>query len=118
MIISPIIIYLIGIVDGFKGFLFFLACLAAIIMLICVLLGAAAHEDSDNKLVERCRKLFRNSLASFIVIIALNTLIPNKNTMIAIISTKYITAENIKLGKDAVIDTVKEIVKVINKEEN
>lgn len=112
MIINPIIIYLIGIVDGFKSFLFFLAFVIIVAMLFCIFLEAESDED-----VEKLKRYLKKCFVWLIITIAINTIVPNKNTMIAMISTKYITVDNIKLGKDVVIDTIKEIVEVINKEE-
>lgn len=86
-------------------------------MICCMFLGLAASDEDDEKMVEKCKRYFKKCFIWLVITIAINTIVPNKNTMIAIVSTKYITTENIKLGKDVVIDTIKEIVEVINEEE-
>lgn len=117
MIINPIIIYLIGIVDGIKDLMFFLTVAIIILMLVTGIIACAYSDENNFKGLEKCKKTFIKLSVFLVLTIALNTFIPNKNTMIAMVSTKYITTENIKLGKDVVVDTIKEIVEVINKEE-
>lgn len=117
MIIDPMIIYLIGIIDGLKDFMFFLAVAIIILMFIVALIACSCSDENDTKGLEKCKKFFIKLLIFLVLTIALNVLTPNKNTMIAMVSTQYITTENIKLGKDVVVDAIKEIVEVINKEE-
>ena len=108
-IISPAFIYLLSIIDGIKGLLFVtsLVCTGVCSALILI------------RLVEE-KAIYKFTKTGFIIgIISLILLIfvPDRDTLIAMYTAKYITVNNIKSGKEIVIDTIKEVVDAINKEE-
>lgn len=117
MIINPMTIYLIGIIDGIKHFMFLLTVLTVVLMIITLVTACSYSDDNNLKGLEKYKKFFIKLSICFVMLMAANVLTPNKNTMIAMVSTQYITTENIKLGKDVVIDTIKEVITIINKEE-
>lgn len=108
-IISPIFIYMLGIVDDFKS-------LFIITAIICISLGGASivMNCMDGNNIPRHSKL---SVVIGTIALILYTFIPNKETLMTMYASKYVTVNNIKLGKEVVVDTVKEIVDIINKED-
>lgn len=108
-IISPMFIYLIGVINNLK-LLFLIFGIASLIIS-----GAGACTEFEEKgfIPKWCKILFVTGLLNCTLV----AIIPNRDTLIAMYTTKYITVENVKLGKEVVIDTVKEIVDAINRKE-
>lgn len=113
-IISPVFIYLLSIVDNisiiFKIGIGFSIC--AMVFFLLLLIEIRSDEDWI-----KWKKCMRNIIIGLITCSVIVIFIPNKETLIAMYATKYITVNNIKSGKEIVIDTIKEVVDAINKGE-
>lgn len=109
-IISPIFIYVLSIVDGIKGILFCIGLFGSGIfgMLIFFMML------DDNEIPKKIKTYFIVSVTCAL----LNLFIPSKDVLMVMYASKYVTVNNIKLGKEAVVDTIKEIVEIINKGDN
>lgn len=108
-IISPMFIYLLSIIGNLETLFTIMYGLS----IVCFIFLFTTEYDDRRRWI----KHVRCNTICFILFILLSILTPTKETLIAMYASKYITVNNIKLGKEAVIDTVKEIVEVINKEE-
>lgn len=108
-IISPTLIYLLSIVNSVKGILFCVGLFGTGILGMLVLFFTLDDEEVPNKI--------KTCFVASIICGLFNMFIPSKETLIAMYASKYVTANNIKLGKEVVIDTVKEIIDIINKED-
>lgn len=115
-IISPVFIYLLGLIDRLDD----IFALIFFIVIIWVILVGIFSEDfcetyEESKILTY--KTIKRAGLILTIIITLAFFIPDRNTLIAMYATKYITVNNIKSGKEIVIDTIKEVVDAINKEE-
>lgn len=108
-IISPAFIYLLSIIGSIKALLFIVVIVGAFTCAVVI-----AWCLDDGKKIPRCAKC---GTVAIIIALLLNIFMPDRNTLIAMYATKYITVNNIKSGKEIVIDTIKEVVDAINKEE-
>lgn len=113
---SPLFIYLLGIIDSIKVVLV-LAIIASI--LVCVftfVFGMSGYEYGDRE-VKVYFKYAKISLMIFIISGLLQILTPNRNTLIAMYATKYITVDNIKMSKEVMIETIEEVMNIIKDKE-
>lgn len=108
-IISPMFIYLLSVIDNFKGILFCIGLFGSGILGMLIFFMMI----DDNEIPKKIKTYFVASIICGLF----NMFIPSKETLMVMYASKYITVDNIKLGKEAVVDTVKEIVDIINKEE-
>lgn len=119
IIINPWFIYLLSIVDSIKtllGFLILISLCVSVFLSVFSICEKASGYNGDDA-VEVYFKYAKIFVISCIVSTILQIFIPNRNALITIYATKYITVDNIKTGKTIVVDTIKEIVDAINKEE-
>lgn len=113
-IISPMFIYILGVIDSLES-IFCLILIIDIIVFIFSPILADKMSDSYSDEAPMLRRIIKLCAIVFTFIILAVTFVPSKETLIAMYTTKYVTVENVKLGKEVVIDIVKEIVDVINK---
>lgn len=106
-IISPMFIYILGVINSVK----FLIIMFTVISFFISTTYAICEVDNGRPIPKLSKILFVVSMIGLTVF----SFTPNKETLIAMYTTKYVTVENVKLGKEVVIDIVKEIVDVINK---
>lgn len=109
-IISPMFIYLLSIVGNLEMLFTIMYWLSVVYFII---LFMTKHDYDDHQWV----KHMRYNTICFILFVMLSIFIPTKETLIAMYVSKYITVNNIKLGKEIMTDTVKEIISIINKED-
>lgn len=106
-IVSPMFIYILGIINSVK----FSIILFAVVSFVISIAYASWELDDSKPIPKLSKMLFVASILGFTVF----SFTPNKETLIAMYTAKYITVENVKLGKEVVIDTVKEIIDAVNK---
>lgn len=133
-IVSPILIYFAGIVGGLKGWLITLSILALSISCVSFIYYMFKIDDSSyftdvvlrDKEGKEIRKAWSNSskriLIIGIVLILINTFIPNKETIYTMTVFDTLTVENIqsagKTGKEVIDYVVDQIDRVINDDES
>lgn len=87
-------------------------------ILVCILTGVIQFAEYNNERATTIFKIFKRTAITTTILAVLYIFIPDKNTLIAMYATKYITIDNIKHGKEIIVDSIKEIVEIIkNKEE-
>lgn len=114
-IINPLFIYLLSIIETLKGTM---SAFIFIGIVVCILTGLILFAEHGNSEVKSLHTIFKRTTIATTILAVLYIFIPDKNTLIAMYATKYITVDNIKYGKEIVVDSIKEIVEIVkNKEE-
>lgn len=108
-IISPMFIYILGIVNSVR----LLIILFAVVSFVISIVYANCEVDEGKPIPKLSKTLFVSSMIGFTIF----SFIPNRDTLISMYTSKYVTVENVKLGKEVVIDTVKEVVDIISRKE-
>lgn len=88
-IVSPLIIYLIGIIGNIQGALFFAG---GIVFLALVFLIVTGLEGEDEKLLKKAKL----STILLLIITFIFTIIPDKTTIISMIVAKNVTYERVE----------------------
>lgn len=122
-IISPWFIYLAGIVDPLKEALTLISCVGFIALAIVIVAyfitdprqGGESPEarqelEADHRVVVRC---LRVALVITVTSFTLQTIIPSKQTMIAMAVANMVTVDNIKSANDFVKSNVQDYVNMI-----
>ena len=109
-IISPVWIYLINLA-GTINFLSICIWTASLFILVCVFTGKIEFDGSDSeKSRRRCLKIFAIiMLVCFILLV----LVPNKETMYAMLAASIITPDNISVSEEHLIDLTTKIANII-----
>lgn len=105
-IISPWIIYVIQVLSSLHDIaMVFLtiSCILAIIMFLPAFIEEA----------EEPQKYLKMAVIIAAVSGGLSVIIPDKETMIAMITASYITPENIQLVQGSIVDFVKQIIEAV-----
>ena len=133
-IVNPILIYFAGIVGSLKGWLIALSILALLVAFVLFSHGYDCYiteRDSSDKQEERDEpdkekrksrnKEAKRSLIIGIILIVINTLIPDKETIYTIAVFDTLTVENIQsageTGKEVIDYVVDQIDRIVNGEE-
>lgn len=112
-IISPVWIYLIHLVNTLHSIS---NCIfgASLIAWVLVYIGIIEFDNSDSEDSEKARKRWLKIFAIIATVcVLILTLIPDKDTMYAMLATSFITPDNISGGEDHLIDLVTKIAKII-----
>ena len=118
-IISPWLIYFIGIADSLKETFEALTVISLIGLVISVVgvLVVKYCEDFDDEFLPMWRKIKRVSLFLFIPFVFLYLFIPSRNTIIGMVVVKHITSDNVTAlvdaGKDVKDELKADIVEII-----
>lgn len=105
-IISPWIIYVIQVLNSLHDIamvFLVISCILAIIMII-----PATIEEAEEPL-----KYIKMAVIIAAVSGGLSVIIPNQETMIAMLTASYITPENIQLVQGSIVEFVKQIVAAV-----
>lgn len=119
IIINPWFIYLLSVVDSIKtllGFLILISLCVSVFLFIFAL-SEKVSGYSDDETVEVCFRYAKILVVICIVSTILQIFTPNKNTLITIYATKYITVDNIRISRDAIIGTISEVANIIKEKE-
>lgn len=122
-IISPWFIYLAGIVDPLKTALGLVSCVGFIALVIAIMAyfitdprqevgvpEARQELESDHRVVVSCLRIV---LVVTVTAFTLQTIIPSKQTMIAMAVANMVTVDNIKSANDFVKSNVQDYVNMI-----
>ena len=122
-IISPWFIYFAGIVDPLKEALALVSCVGFIALVIVIMAyfvteprqtvessEARQELESDHRVALRCLRMV---LVITVTVFTLQTIIPSKQTMIAMAVANMVTVDNIKSANDFVKSNVQDYVNMI-----
>lgn len=113
-IINPLFIYLLSVIETLKGTM---SAFIFIGIVVCILTGIISFVEHYNDGAKEIFKILKIAAITTTILSVLYIFIPDKNTLIAMYATKYITVDNIKYGKEIVVDSIKEIVEIIKDKE-
>ena len=112
-IISPVWIYLIHLANTLHGISIIIFG-ASLIAWVFVYAGAIEFDDTDSEDSEKARRRWLKIFAIIATVcVLILTLIPDKDTMYAMLAASFITPDNISGGEDHLIDLVTKIAKII-----
>ena len=112
-IIPPVWIYLIHLANTLHAISICIFA-ASLIVWALVYTGAIEIDDSDSEDSEKARRRWLKIFAIIATVCALIlVLIPDKNTMYAMLAASFITPDNISGGEEHLIDLVTKIAKII-----
>ena len=96
-IISPWTIYLINLTYNISQLLLVIITVCAIFSTAAILTIFFYYVDCgpDIELCDKCTKFLKYSIPTILIAITINTLIPSRDTMIAMVVSSYITPDNL-----------------------
>lgn len=117
-IISPVLIYLIGVSSNVQWLCSLLASVAiAFAILTSVIyfvneMDAYGYDD-DTRYVRLCRKIIKYSLICAVILGIIASLIPSKAVVTAMIVANYITPDNLQGTNDVIKSNLQDYVNII-----
>ena len=118
-IISPVLIYLIGISSNIQWLCNSLAGLAVsfavVASVICLIYEVAVyHDDDDERYTTRlCLKIIKYSLIYAVILGVIASLIPSKEVATAMVVANYITPDNLQGTNDVIKSNLQDYVNII-----
>ncbi len=117
-IISPVLIYLIGISSNIQWLCNSLAGLAisfaVVASVICLVNEVAVYEDDDRRYTTRlCIKIIKYSLIYAVILGVIASLIPSKEVATAMVVANYITPDNLQGTNDVIKSNLQDYVNII-----
>ena len=117
-IISPVLIYLIGISSNIQWLCNSLAGLAisfaVIASVICLINEVAVYGDDDSRYTTRlCLKIIKYSLIYAVILGVIASLIPSKEVATAMVVANYITPDNLQGTNDVIKSNLQDYVNII-----
>ena len=107
-IVSPLMIYLIGIIGNIQGALFFAG---GIVFFALVFLSITGLAGEDEKLLKKAKL----STILLLIITFIFTIIPDKTTIISMIVAKNVTYERVEKVADKSQEYVKYLIEYLEK---
>ena len=117
-IISPVLIYLIGISSNIK-----LLCNSSIAAAISFAVSAAlvylfmliegCGDDDTQHTLRLCLKIFKYSLVCAVILGVIVTLIPSKEVATAMVVANYITPDNLHGANDVIKSNLQDYINII-----
>lgn len=107
-IVSPLMIYLIGIIGNIQGALFFAG---GIVFLALVFLSVTGFAGEDEKLLKKAKL----STILLLIITFIFTIIPDKTTIISMVVAKNVTYERVEKVADKSQEYVKYLIEYLEK---
>ena len=117
-IISPVLIYLIGISSNIQWLCNLLAgvaiSFAVVASAICLINEVAVYEDDDKQdTVRLCIKIIKYSLIYAVILGVIASLIPSKEVATAMVVANYITPDNLQGTNDVIKSNLQDYVNII-----
>lgn len=118
-IISPVLIYLIGVSSNVQWLCSLLASVAiAFAILTSVIyfvneMDAYGYDDDTRYSVRLCRKIIKYSLICAVILGIIASLIPSKEVVTAMIVANYITPDNLQGTNDVIKSNLQDYVNII-----
>lgn len=117
-IISPVLIYLIGISSNIQWLCNLLAgvaiSFAVVASTICLFNEVAVYGDDDNQYTVRlCLKIIKYSLIYAVILGVIASLIPSKEVATAMVVANYITPDNLQGTNDVIKSNLQDYVNII-----
>ena len=117
-IISPVLIYLIGISSNIQWLCNLLAglaiSLAVVASVIWLINEVEMYDDEDKQYTVRlCLKIIKYSLIYAVILAVIASLIPSKEVATAMVVANYITPDNLQGTNDVIKSNLQDYVNII-----
>ena len=117
-IISPVLIYLIGISSNIQWLCILLAglaiSLAVVASVIWLISEVEIYDDEDKQYTVRlCLKIIKYSLIYAVILGVIASLIPSKEVATAMVVANYITPDNLQGTNDVIKSNLQDYVNII-----
>ena len=118
-IISPILIYLIGISSNIQWLCNLLAGIAVSFAVVATTIylvneiDAYGYDDDKQDTVRLCRKIIKYSLIYAVILGVIASLIPSKEVATAMVVANYITPDNLQGTNDVIKSNLQDYVNII-----
>lgn len=114
-IISPWTIYLINLTYNISQLLLVITIICAILS-VAAILAIFMCDDCcgyDTELYDKCTKFLKYSIPIIFIAITINTFIPSRDTMIAMVVSSYITPDNLNGANEAIKSNLQDYIHMI-----
>ena len=121
-IISPWTIYLINLVPNISQMLYTIATICAVISVGAIFLRTIYTDDSwetkeqhqrNAEFRDKCITCLKYSIPVGLIAIVINTFIPSRDTMIAMVVSSYITPDNLHGANEAIKANLQDYINMI-----
>jgi hypothetical protein len=123
-IVSPLIIYILSVVDHLLGFIKLLLGTDVILCICLIIFRWNTKIDLDYEITQKGRDLYREKLGSYnkglkysiiagIVLGFLCVVIPNRDTLIAMLVASYVTPDNLSTANEVVKSNIQDYINMI-----
>lgn len=123
-IVSPLIIYILSVVDHLLGFVKLLLGTDVILCICLIIFRWNTKIDLDYEITQKGRDLYREKLGSYnkgikysiiagIVLGFLCVVIPNRDTLIAMLVASYVTPDNLSTANEVVKSNIQDYINMI-----
>ena len=114
-IISPWTIYLINLTNNISQLLLVITTICAIFSVAAMLAIFMCDDDwgPDIELRDKCTKFLKYSIPTIFIAITINTFIPSRDAMIAMIVSSYITPDNLHGANEVVKANLQDYINII-----
>lgn len=114
-IISPWTIYLINLTYNISQLLLVITTICAIFSATAILTIFIYDDDwgCNTELYDKCTKFLKYSIPTIFIAITINTFIPSRDVMIAMIVSSYITPDNLNGANEAIKANLQDYIHMI-----
>lgn len=121
-IISPVLIYLIGISSSVQYFFYSLSAVAATFTVVALAIYLASNttityskddEEQESNVRRKCVKTLKYSLIWIIIFTGIATLIPSKQVATAMLVSSYVTPDNLNGANEIIKTNLQDYINII-----
>ena len=114
-IISPWTIYLINLTYNISQLLLAIStmCLIFSVAATLILIFNYGDYEYEEKLCNKCTKFLKYSIPTILITATINTFIPSRDVMIAMIVSSYITPDNLYGANEAIKANLQDYINII-----
>ena len=121
-IISPWTIYFINLLPNISQMLCTIAIICAVISVGAIFLRAICTDDSwetkeqhqrNAEFRDKCIRCLKYSIPAGLIAVVINTFIPSRDTMIAMVVSSYITPDNLHGANEAIKANLQDYINMI-----
>lgn len=114
-IISPWTIYLINLTYNISQLLLAISamCLIFSVAATLILIFSYGDYEYEEKLCNKCIKFLKYSIPTIFITATINTFIPSRDVMIAMVVSSYITPDNLNGANEAIKANLQDYINIV-----
>ena len=114
-IISPWTIYLINLTYNISQLLLGITVICSALSFGAILVTILSDDEyeAEEKLCNKCTKFLKYGIPTIFIAITINTFIPSRDTMIAMVVSNYITPDNLHGANEAIKANLQDYINII-----